>query len=170
MPVWPDAGMTGSPIFSQICSNGSNSLFLDKNDVSKSPKSPGIWATFVRKFVIKNFQISPNLVTLVGTLVWKLTSPRRHFDPDASSKLFQNFFADLFFVYFLLQFCYSILFLIFLNLMLWTSRSSNHSILFVSPTKNYCNPDQETSCDHVAANGRWSLEFTQCQTNCGYCP
>ena len=27
-------------------------------------KSPTIWATFVRKFVTKNFQNSPNMVTL----------------------------------------------------------------------------------------------------------
>ena len=31
--------------------------------------SPNIWATFVRKFVVKNFQKSPNLVTLFSTLL-----------------------------------------------------------------------------------------------------
>ena len=30
-----------------------------------SKKSPNIWATFARKFVAKNFQKLPNLVTLL---------------------------------------------------------------------------------------------------------
>ena len=41
-------------------------------DVFKiSKKSTYIWATFVRKFVTKNFQKSPNLVTLAVS--WKMT-------------------------------------------------------------------------------------------------
>ena len=54
--VWPDVGIKSSTI----------SLYLKSDSFQSSPKSCLIFnATFVGKFVAKNFQKSPNLVTLV---------------------------------------------------------------------------------------------------------
>ena len=56
MWVGPDVGVKSSPNLSKV----------EVKVASINPKkSPNNWATFERKFVIKNIQKSPNLVTLI---------------------------------------------------------------------------------------------------------
>ena len=43
------------------------SFYLMRNVKNSSKSQPTIWATFLRKFVAKNFKNSPNLVTLYGS-------------------------------------------------------------------------------------------------------
>ena len=59
--MWPDIGIKSSRNFPKC----SQSRFALKSDFfGKSPKAANIWATFVIKFIVKNFQKTSNLVTL----------------------------------------------------------------------------------------------------------
>ena len=74
--MWPEIRIKSSPNVYQSYPNSSQSSFLLKRTFSKLPKSSSnIWATFVRKFVAKNLEISANLVTLKESFpanTWKL--------------------------------------------------------------------------------------------------
>ena len=64
--VWPDFGLKTCPIVLQKLPPKVTAVWLKMWWFSKlSKKSPNIWATFARKFVAKNFQKLPNLVTLL---------------------------------------------------------------------------------------------------------
>ena len=53
---------------SKVAQKVTTAVYKSKWMFSKQPKkSTYIWAAFVRKFVTKNFQKLPNLVTLVAT-------------------------------------------------------------------------------------------------------
>ena len=66
--VWPDIGINCSSIFAKELA----AVFSKKVLLSQLAKmSRNFWATFVRKFVVKNFQKSPNLVTLNKWTNWK---------------------------------------------------------------------------------------------------
>ena len=63
--VWPGVGVKSSQNVSKSCPNSSNSSFTKEWRFSNCPKT---CQSFVRKFVTKNFQKSPNLVTLLMLL------------------------------------------------------------------------------------------------------
>ena len=67
--VWPD-GVQSRQNASKCCPNSSHTSFYIQWSFTKYPKkSPIFWATFVRKFVTKSFQKSPNLVTLKASQI-----------------------------------------------------------------------------------------------------
>ena len=69
LTVWPDVRVKSSPIFSKSCSKISTSVKHKKCHFHNRPKMfLNIWATFAWNFVPKNFQKSPNLVTLATSL------------------------------------------------------------------------------------------------------
>ena len=64
------ASMTIGMLGLKVAPKEGNSTFTEKCLIKKLlPKSPNIWATFVRKFVVKIFQQEPNLVTMVGAWI-----------------------------------------------------------------------------------------------------
>ena len=66
--VWPDVGVKSSPIFSKSCPKCSQCRFYIRVRFFKIAQRVAIiLATFARDFVTKNFQKSPNLVTLSST-------------------------------------------------------------------------------------------------------
>ena len=67
--VWPDVGVKSSPIFSKSCPKCSQCRFYIRVRFFKiaTKKLSIIWASFGKSFVAKNFQKSPNLVTLPTT-------------------------------------------------------------------------------------------------------
>ena len=63
--VWPDVVIKSSPSVSKSCPKSSLTSLTFLQCFSKLPKkSPNIWVTLVIQFVTKEFQKSPNLVTL----------------------------------------------------------------------------------------------------------
>ena len=63
--VWSDVGVTKLPKCFQKCLNNFLNSFYINWSISTQPKSHhSLWRTVVNKFVDKNFQNSPNLVTL----------------------------------------------------------------------------------------------------------
>ena len=61
--VLPDV-LVKSILFSRSAQTVATACFRTNDFFKKPKKSPMNWATFVRTFATKNFQISPNLVTL----------------------------------------------------------------------------------------------------------
>ena len=65
-PCYQMLELKGSPNAYKSCPNSRNSSSYIKWSFSKGPKShQSFWATLVSKFVTKNFQKSPNLVTQI---------------------------------------------------------------------------------------------------------
>ena len=68
-PVWPDAGIKSSQKFQLLPKMNTQQFLLKSDDFQNSLKKQlNIWAIFKWKCVSKNFQKSPNLVTLFKTL------------------------------------------------------------------------------------------------------
>ena len=62
-----DIGVKSSPNVPKSCpQSGNSSFYLRMIFLKLHKKFPIIWATFVKKFVTKTFQKSPNLVTLTS--------------------------------------------------------------------------------------------------------
>ena len=71
-PVWPDIVVQSSRNVSKSCPKSSiGSFYIRVRFFNVAQKLPIFWATFVRHFVAKNFQKSPNLVTLWRRLTLK---------------------------------------------------------------------------------------------------
>ena len=74
-PVWPDVGIKSDQNF-QIgsCQKSKQNSFFSKCGIFQNTHKSctNIWASFIRTIVAKNFQKSPNLVTLVVTTIFVL--------------------------------------------------------------------------------------------------
>ena len=74
-PVRHANRLKSSPISTKRCQKNSNRRFCFKSAIFKmAKKPPNIWATFERKFTTKNFQKSPNMVTLVLSFLFIVCS------------------------------------------------------------------------------------------------